>query len=56
MLETSPQEIAEAVNSLGDGNHQMKDIENEIVRLRHLEVTKRKKGKRKSKKKKEESN
>lgn len=47
MLETSPEEIQEAVNSLGDGKHQMKDIENEIVRLRHLKVTTKKKGKKK---------
>lgn len=50
MLETTPMEISEAVNSLGDGKHQMKDIENEIVRLRHLAVTARKKNKKKTKK------
>jgi len=48
MFETNPEEIAEAVNSLGDGNHQMKDIENEIVRLRHLALTKKKKGKKRN--------
>jgi hypothetical protein len=46
MLETSPEEIREAVDSLGDGHHQMKDIENEIVRLRHLKVTLKKKRKK----------
>ncbi len=47
MLETNPEEIRDAVDSLGNGTHQMKDIENEIVRLRHLKVTVKKKGKKK---------
>lgn len=47
MLETNPEEIREAVDSLGDGTHKMKDIENEIIRLRHLRITIKKKKPRK---------
>jgi len=47
MLDTNPEEIRDAVNSLGDGNHSMNTIENEIIRLRHIKVTLKKKGKKK---------
>lgn len=31
-------EIAKAMEGLGDGNHQLKDIENQIVKDRHQQL------------------
>jgi len=48
MIDTTPKELSNAIHSLGDGNHSLRDIENEIVKLRHLEKTLKKKGKKKN--------
>ena len=47
MLDMSQAELLEAINSLGDGVHQLKDIENQVVKNRH---DKQKKTRKRSKK------
>lgn len=47
MLDMSQAELLEAITSLGDGVHQLKDIENQVVKNRH---DKQKKTRKKSKK------
>ncbi len=50
-MDTTPKELTDAIHSLGNGNHSLRDIENEIVKLRHLAKTMKKKGKKKNGKK-----
>ena len=47
MLEMSQEELIEAIHNLGDGNHQLKDIENQVVKDRHDKQKQDKKRRRK---------
>jgi len=49
MLEMSQEELIQAINNLGDGTHQLKDIENQVIKDRHdaqRTATKRRKKKK----------
>jgi len=50
MMEIGPNEIQEAIEVLGDGKHQMKDIENQIIINRHNKKALEKKCRKSTKK------
>jgi len=47
MLEMSQDELIEAIHNLGDGHHQLKDIENQVIKDRHEKQKQARKSRRK---------
>lgn len=45
MLYMSEEELVIAISSLGDGTHQLKDIENQVIKDRHSKNKKKRKKK-----------